>query len=65
MGGPKKPQATASYREKTDRKHFTDREVFLLIGGAIDTSRNKERDRCLLLLTYRHGFRVRNLFPAP
>lgn len=52
-------------REKTGRKHLTDREVFMLIDGATGTSRNKERDRCLLLLTYRHGYRVSEICSLP
>jgi type 1 fimbriae regulatory protein FimB len=52
-------------REKTERKHLTDREVFQLIEGATEASRNTERDRCLLLLTYRHGFRVSEICGLP
>lgn len=37
----------------------------MLIDGATGTSRNKERDRCLLLLTYRHGFRVSEICALP
>lgn len=40
-----------------DRKHLTDREVERLIA-AIKGSRNERRDRCLVLLMYRHGLRV-------
>jgi type 1 fimbriae regulatory protein FimB len=52
-------------RDKTDRKHLTSREVESLIGAATESSRNKERDRCLLLLTYRHGFRVSEICGLP
>jgi type 1 fimbriae regulatory protein FimB len=50
---------------KTDRKHLTEREVSALIDGATATSRNRERDRCLLLLAYRHGYRVSELCALP
>lgn len=41
----------------TDRKHLTEREVDRLID-ATKGSRNEARDRCLLLLMFRHGLRV-------
>jgi site-specific recombinase XerD len=40
-----------------DRKHLTGIEVERLIE-AIKGSRNEKRDRCLVLLMYRHGLRV-------
>jgi type 1 fimbriae regulatory protein FimB len=40
-----------------DRKHLTSREVEKLIL-ATKGSRNENRDRCLLLLMFRHGLRV-------
>src|SRR5512135_2737233 len=40
-----------------DRKHLTAREVEKLIT-ATKGSRNEARDRCLLLLMFRHGLRV-------
>ena len=40
-----------------DRKHLTGREVERLIE-ATKGSRNEARDRCLLLLMFRHGLRV-------
>jgi integrase len=40
-----------------DRKHLTSREVERLIE-ATKGSRNEVRDRCLLLLMFRHGLRV-------
>jgi integrase len=43
--------------EVSDRKHLTGREVERLIE-ATKGSRNKIRDRCLLLLMFRHGLRV-------
>src|SRR6185437_9719505 len=49
---------TIHTRTKTDRKHLTEREVFSLIEAVGTTSRNPERDRCLLFLMFRHGFRV-------
>ena len=41
----------------SDRKHLTGREVERLIE-ATRGSRNEARDRCLLLLMFRHGLRV-------
>jgi type 1 fimbriae regulatory protein FimB len=43
--------------EVSDRKHLTSREVERLIE-ATKGSRNEVRDRCLLLLMFRHGLRV-------
>jgi type 1 fimbriae regulatory protein FimB len=40
-----------------DRKHLTSREVERLMD-ATRGSRNEARDRCLLLLIFRHGLRV-------
>jgi type 1 fimbriae regulatory protein FimB len=40
-----------------DRKHLTSREVEKLIAVTKGT-RNETRDRCLLLLMFRHGLRV-------
>jgi type 1 fimbriae regulatory protein FimB len=42
---------------ESDRKHLTTREVERLIEAA-KGSRNEARDRCLLLLMFRHGLRV-------
>lgn len=50
--------ATLDKTVKTDRKHLTQREVQTLIEAVSTSSRNPERDRCLLLLMFRHGFRV-------
>src|SRR6267378_7743777 len=41
----------------SERKHLTRREVERLIEAA-KGSRNEARDRCLLLLMFRHGLRV-------
>ena len=41
----------------SDRKHLTGREVERLLK-ATKGSRNEARDRCLLLLMFRHGLRV-------
>src|ERR1700693_5462074 len=41
----------------SDRKHLTSREVERLMEATKD-SRNEVRDRCLLLLMFRHGLRV-------
>ena len=43
--------------DDSDRKHLTVREVDRLIE-ATKGSRNETRDRCLLLLMFRHGLRV-------
>ena len=43
--------------EVSDRLHLTSREVERLIE-ATKSSRNEIRDRCLLLLMFRHGLRV-------
>ena len=43
--------------DDSDRKHLTGREVQRLIE-ATKGSRNEARDRCLLLLMFRHGLRV-------
>jgi len=37
----------------------------MLIDGSTGISRNKERDRCLLLLAYRHGYRVSEICALP
>jgi len=42
---------------ESGRKHLTSREVERLIEAA-KGSRNEARDRCLLLLMFRHGLRV-------
>jgi integrase len=41
----------------TDRKHLSGREFERLLE-AIKGSRNETRDRCLILLMFRHGLRV-------
>jgi integrase len=41
----------------TDRKHLTSRQVEQLLE-ATKGGRNAARDRCLLLLMFRHGLRV-------
>jgi type 1 fimbriae regulatory protein FimB len=43
--------------DDSDRKHLTGREVERLIE-ATRGSRNEARNRCLLLLMFRHGLRV-------
>ena len=40
-----------------DRKHLTELEVQKLMA-AVKGSRNEARDRCLLILMFRHGLRV-------
>jgi type 1 fimbriae regulatory protein FimB len=44
-------------RAGSDRKHLTAREVERLIE-ATKGGRNEARDRCLLILMFRHGLRV-------
>jgi type 1 fimbriae regulatory protein FimB len=44
-------------RDHSDRKHLTDREVERILD-AVKGSRNEARDRCLILLMFRHGLRV-------
>jgi type 1 fimbriae regulatory protein FimB len=45
---------------KNDRKHLTGPEVGKLIAAA-EANRNAARDRCILLLMFRHGLRVSEL----
>ncbi|MGO9017034.1 MAG: tyrosine-type recombinase/integrase [Syntrophobacteraceae bacterium] len=40
-----------------DRKHLVSAEVYKLLA-AVKGSRNEPRDRCLLLLMFRHGLRI-------
>jgi len=54
--GNRKKEAWQSEAD-SDRKHLTGREVARLIE-AVKGSRNEARDRCLLLLMFRHGLRV-------
>ena len=61
-GGPARGQTSAGntgrgLAEISDRKHLTSREVERLIE-ATKGRRNEIRDRCLLLLMFRHGLRV-------
>src|ERR1700736_3849394 len=61
-GGPARWQTSAGntgrgLAEISDRKHLTSREVERLMEATKD-SRNEVRDRCLLLLMFRHGLRV-------
>lgn len=53
----KKRSSTRSSGYDSDRKHLTGLEVQKLID-AVKGSRNEARDRCLLLLMFRHGLRV-------
>src|SRR5271167_319807 len=60
--GPARGQTSAGntgrgLAEISDRKHLTSREVERLMEATKD-SRNEVRDRCLLLLMFRHGLRV-------
>ena len=57
MGRPAK-------RQKTDRLHLTGLEVQKLIDATTGT-RHEARDRCLLLLMFKHGFRVSELCALP
>jgi type 1 fimbriae regulatory protein FimB len=58
MGKTRKTQKYgAAVEYDSDRKHLTSRDVEKLIE-ATKGSRNEARDRCLLLLMFRHGLRV-------
>jgi len=57
MNEPKTRKTALSEVPGSDRKHLTSREVERLIEAA-KGSRNEARDRCLLLLMFRHGLRV-------
>src|ERR1022692_2724065 len=57
MNEPKTRKTALSEVPGSDRKHLTSREVERLIEAARG-SRNEARDRCLLLLMFRHGLRV-------
>jgi type 1 fimbriae regulatory protein FimB len=58
MGRPaKNAKHGAADRQKPDRLHLTGIEVQKLID-ATRGKRNEARDRCLLLLMFRHGLRV-------
>jgi len=53
----KSPRKANTRRREAGRSHLTGLEVGKLIA-ATRGSRNEARDRCLLLLTFRHGLRV-------
>jgi type 1 fimbriae regulatory protein FimB len=55
--GEKTGNAARGERDASRRKHLTAREVERLIE-ATKGSRNEVRDRCLLLMMFRHGLRV-------
>jgi integrase len=60
MNGPKHRKTGGTgqgHQDGGERKHLTGREVERLIE-AIKGGRNEARDRCLLLLMFRHGLRV-------
>ncbi len=40
------------------REYLTTKEVYQLISAAGNRGRHKERDRCLILLMFRHGLRA-------
>jgi type 1 fimbriae regulatory protein FimB/type 1 fimbriae regulatory protein FimE len=48
-------------RAAKPRKHLTEEEVERLMKAARETGRYGERDAALILLAYRHGFRVSEL----
>ena len=48
-------------RAAKPRKHLTEDEVERLMKAARETGRYGERDAALILLAYRHGFRVSEL----
>lgn len=43
-----------------NRKYLTAKEVGQLLSGA-EKSRNPERNYCMILMAYRHGFRISEL----
>lgn len=47
-------ETRAGRGDRSERKHLTSREVERLIE-ATKGSRNEARDRCLLLMMFRHG----------
>ncbi|MHC5832636.1 MAG: tyrosine-type recombinase/integrase, partial [Nostoc sp.] len=51
----KQRQTNETYR---DREYLETDEIIALIEAAGSRGRFKERDRCLLLLMFRHGFRA-------
>jgi len=57
MNTPKRKKTANTGGGESDRKHLTGREVERLIE-ATKGSRHEIRDRCLLLLMFRHGLRV-------
>jgi integrase len=57
LNGRKNGQNRRGAEDESDRKHLTSREAEKLIE-ATKRSRNEARDRCLLLLMFRHGLRV-------
>ena len=56
-GAPLAARAGKATRSKAGRSHLTGLEVGKLIAATRGT-RNEARDRCLLLLMFRHGLRV-------
>ena len=69
---PSKKQRQASFSGKLDiqkpknadvrpREYLTDKEVERLMKAAAKTGRHGHRDSTLILVTYRHGFRVSEL----
>jgi integrase len=55
--GRKSTGRAAQRRDPRERNYLTGREIERLLE-AIKGSRNEARDRCLLLLMFRHGLRV-------
>ena len=51
---------TSSVRKERRREYLTAEEIAKLLGAS-KTSRNPERDYCMLLLMFRHGLRVSEL----
>src|SRR6478672_6267927 len=48
-------------RSNRTRKYLTQDEIDKLFSGSKSSSRNPERDYCILLLMFRHGLRVSQL----
>lgn len=55
MSSPPKRQENAFYR---DREHLSPDEILALLEAAGSRGRFRERDRSLILIMFRHGFRA-------
>jgi type 1 fimbriae regulatory protein FimB/type 1 fimbriae regulatory protein FimE len=57
----KLPPAKPKNEDVRPREYLTDKEVTRLMKAASKTGRHRHRDSTLILVTYRHGFRVSEL----